>query len=104
MSEHEYIIDLAGAGSEEDVQEIVENSLPLPDYYGQNLDALYDVLTEMGDRWHIVIINRDLADDDVQTYIDDLIDTFTDASAVAADLTVECDNDRDGDFIDDEYE
>ena len=46
MEETEYIIDLSGVSTEEDVQERLSESLPLPDYYGGNLDALYDVLTE----------------------------------------------------------
>lgn len=93
MSAHEYIIDLEGVGTEEDLQERLEESLPLPDYYGGNLDALYDVLTEMGDGWHIVIINRDQADEEMEPYIDDMISVFEDASAVCEDLTVEYEED-----------
>lgn len=102
MSSNEYIIDLEGVGTEEDVHERLEESLPLPDYYGDNLDALYDVLTEMGDGWHIIIVNRNMADDDVQPYIDDMIDVFEDASAVAPDLTVEIEDDEDYDSYSEE--
>ena len=28
----------------------------MPDYYGNNLDALYDVLTEQGEPWDIEIV------------------------------------------------
>ena len=93
--ENEYIIDLAGAGSEEDIQERIAESLPLPDYYGNNLDALYDVLTEMGDGWHIVIANQYDVDEEVRNYVEDLINVLEDASAVVDDLVVEYDEDED---------
>lgn len=45
--------------------------LNLPDYYGKNLDALYDCLCEMDEE--IVLINPEDVDKDI-------IDTFKDAS------------------------
>lgn len=45
--------------------------LNLPDYYGKNLDALYDCLCEI--ECEIELINADEVDKDI-------IDTFTDAS------------------------
>lgn len=35
----------------ENLHQILRASLPLPDYYGDNLDALHDVLTEFGSKW-----------------------------------------------------
>lgn len=46
-------------------------ALNLPDYYGKNLDALYDCLTEM--ECEIELINADEVDEDI-------IDTFIDAA------------------------
>ena len=46
-------------------------ALSLPDYYGKNLDALYDCLCEI--ECEIELINAD----DVDT---DIIDTFVDAA------------------------
>ena len=100
--DYEYIVDLEGVGSEEDVQERLMESLPLPDYYGRNLDALYDVLTEIGDGWHIIIVNSEDVDEEVKPYVDDMIGTIEDASAVALDLTVECEDDSD--YFDDDME
>ena len=42
----EYIIDLAGADSREELHDRIEEGLPVPEWYGRNLDALYDILTE----------------------------------------------------------
>ena len=53
-------------------------ALDLPGYYGKNLDALYDCLTEM--ECDIELINSDDVDDD-------MIDTFIDAASVNDFLT-----------------
>ena len=97
---NEYIIDLEGVESEDDLHDRLEESLPLPDYYGRNLDALYDILTEYGDGWHIVIENIDLVDEEIRPYVEDMIGVFEDASAAAPDLTVEYE-DEDTYFDDD---
>ncbi|MBQ6312079.1 MAG: barstar family protein [Lachnospiraceae bacterium] len=106
MEEREFIIDLEGAGSEEEVQERIEEALPLPEYYGENLDALYDVLTEYGNGWHIRVLNTDDVDDDVRRYVDDMMGVFEDASAVVDDLKVEIgdNSEYDDDFDEDEYD
>ena len=56
-------------------------ALDLPDYYGKNLDALYDCLTEM--ECEIELINA--------SYVDkDIIDTFKDAAGENEFLKFEC--------------
>jgi ribonuclease inhibitor len=60
----------------------------LPDYYGRNLDALYDVLSEQGDEMDITIVNREGADQDIQPYIDDLVEVMEDVSTQVDDFTV----------------
>lgn len=104
MEDREFIIDLEGAGSEEEIQERLMEALPLPDYYGENLDALYDVLTEYGDGWHIIVLNTDDVDDDVRQYVDDMMGVFEDASAVVDNMTVEIEDNSeyDDDFDEDE--
>ena len=42
-----YYIDLTNADSPEAFHEIMKASLPLPAYYGNNLDALHDALCEL---------------------------------------------------------
>jgi ribonuclease inhibitor len=50
----EFVVDLAGVSDDEDMHDALAARLPLPSYYGRNLDAFYDVLTEFGCGWRIV--------------------------------------------------
>ena len=43
----EYNIDLRGVCSREELHDRIEEELPVPGWYGRNLDALYDILTVM---------------------------------------------------------
>ena len=40
-------IDLTGASTKDAIQDILVSSLSLPEYYGRNLDALYDCVSTM---------------------------------------------------------
>ena len=55
----EYRIDLANVTDGEALHDALAAALPLPEYYGRNLDAFYDVLTEFGGSWRIVFRNAD---------------------------------------------
>lgn len=45
----EYIVDLSGVTDRDSLHECLKKTLPLPPWYGSNLDALYDALTDMTD-------------------------------------------------------
>ena len=55
----EYRIDPANVTDGEALHNALAAALPLPEYYGRNLDAFYDVLTEFGGNWRIVFRNAD---------------------------------------------
>ena len=48
-----YEIDLHDIYSADDFQKLLGETLPLPDYYGGTLDALFDVLTEQTAGWSL---------------------------------------------------
>lgn len=48
-----YRVALDDVGSRKELHERLRRDLPLPDYYGGNLDAFYDVLTEFGNGWDV---------------------------------------------------
>lgn len=56
-----FYIDLFEVYSREDFQELLVKELPLPDYYGKNLDALYEVLGDYGNEWNIIFYNSKFA-------------------------------------------
>lgn len=52
--EYQYRIDLGRIYSVDEFQDVLRENLPLPEYYGGTLDALYDVLTDEGSKWTIL--------------------------------------------------
>lgn len=61
----------------------LKEAFDFPDYYGKNLDALYDCLCEIGVETEIVMIN-------CSEVSSDLIDTFMDAASENDFLKFEC--------------
>ncbi len=55
--EQVFYLDLKGIESKEDLHMLLARELPLPEYYGANMDAFYDVLTEQGDGWNLIFYN-----------------------------------------------
>ncbi len=79
----EHII-LDGKKIKEKKHDYLKEELNFPDYYGRNLDALYDCLTEIGTETEIKLINSEYVSKD-------LIDTFFDASLESNFLYFICD-------------
>ena len=50
-------ISAAGWDTPEKAHDALAKALEFPDYYGRNLDAMYDALTEYGGEWRIVFRN-----------------------------------------------
>lgn len=66
-------IELDGKLIKKDGHDYLKKVLNFPDYYGKNLDALYDCLTDIGVNTVIILKNKDYV-----AY--DIVDTFIDAS------------------------
>ncbi|MBR2838849.1 MAG: barstar family protein [Kiritimatiellae bacterium] len=60
-SRRRFVVDLAGVRGAARLHAVLAERLPLPEHYGRNLDAFYDVLTEFGGRWSIVFRNAGAA-------------------------------------------
>lgn len=57
------------------IHEYIAQKLGFPEYYGKNLDALYDCLTDISEETEITIVNYDMLD-----YRENaIINTFLDA-------------------------
>ena len=64
-----FYLDLKDITNKAELHELLARELPLPDYYGKNLDALYDVLTDESDGWDLIFYNMPDADEELNKYI-----------------------------------
>lgn len=68
-----HYIEIDGKLIKKDGHDYLKKALNFPDYYGKNLDALYDCLTDIGVDTEIILKNKNYVSNDV-------IETFIDAS------------------------
>ena len=55
----EIIIDCSGITEKRQLHETLKEALQLPEWYGHNLDALFDCLTELDEETHLILQNWD---------------------------------------------
>lgn len=70
------IIDLTGVTTIKELHERIEDSMLLPDVYGENLDAFHDVLTET--KGQIIFEGAGAVDEDMTDYVNKLRMVCTD--------------------------
>ena len=58
----------------------IKSTFNFPEYYGNNLDALFDLLTEYQSPLNIEIFNKSVIKDNLGDYGNMLIDTFLNAA------------------------
>ncbi len=65
-----YVIDVSNAQNRNDLHDILSKSLDLPSYYGRNLDALYDCMSDLfsGNQTLLCIKGFSQLPDDIKTY------------------------------------
>ena len=73
----ELIIDGSALPEAAAVHDLFTRALDLPEWYGRNLDALYDVLTERGAPLRLLVRNREA----LAEYAEDLLRTLAEAAA-----------------------
>lgn len=78
----EYCIDVAGIDSVQTFHQVLAQTLSFPDWYGHNLDALYDCLTEL--EGCLVLESWD----DTADFAQGFREVFADAQEENPDLTV----------------
>jgi len=64
-----YTIDLYDVFNADELHKAIRKALPLPEYYGNNLDALYDVMTEWTEQICIVFLNVEEAEVTMPKYM-----------------------------------
>ena len=63
------ILDLEGVSDKEDLYSRIRDAIEVPDYFGNNLDALYDVLTEDFEEKTIVVKGIEQSSDEMKDYM-----------------------------------
>ena len=59
-----------------ELHDYLKLQLDLPDYYGRNLDALYDCLTERSESTELVLVNFELCREAMGKYAEALLSTL----------------------------
>lgn len=76
----EVVLDGRLMGSREETHDLLAEKLGLPEYYGRNLDALYDLLAEYREKVDITLLHADVMLVSMGNYGNALIKTLVDAS------------------------
>lgn len=56
------ILNGANLTTKEEMHDYLAKMLHLPEYYGKNLDALHDCLTDIGEETELILLNWDAFD------------------------------------------
>ena len=73
------LIDLENVHTKDDLHDLLAETLHFPDYYGRNLDALFDLLTEPHEMWNMTFKNTASAKSALGEYFDFFRQTVLDA-------------------------
>ncbi len=84
----DYEIDLSDVHDKEGLHELLAQKLPLPAFYGKNLDALYDCLLDPHERWNITFTGSEKAEQALGSYFSGLKETFSDAQELTDSVQV----------------
>ncbi len=98
-----YRIDIREVRTRKELHGKISETLPLPDYYGNNLDALFDVLTECGEKRTIVFITNEYVEEALGKYYSALQAMCRAAADENPELTILFDEESDHDAYEEEY-
>lgn len=73
----------------EKAHKYIKRKLKFPDYYGENLDALWDELSTITRPMDIKLISKDELTENLGLYGEDLIQVFLDATEENKNITFE---------------
>ncbi len=97
------IIDGTKISDMEELHEFLSKSLRFPDYYGNNLDALWDMLTEDSEILLISVINVEDLEEALESKFDPFMEVLSDADNELENVFVRFDSFYLSDFCKDKY-
>ena len=83
------IIDCTGIENQQQMHQLLAQALSFPDYYGHNLDALMDCLTDIRERTGIHVFNKDALYENLGPMAHGLLRVLRDAAEENPELHVE---------------
>ncbi|MDE6626516.1 MAG: barstar family protein [Lachnospiraceae bacterium] len=72
------VLDFKGIRDRKELHKYLKDVLELPDYYGNNLDALHDCMEEKKETFWIIIYHFEELKKELGEYAEILIQVFTD--------------------------
>ena len=84
-----YILDMRCLNEKEQAHDYLQAHLPLPSYYGRNLDALYDMLTDLCTETRIIVDLSDTENEEIRDYLLRMTEVMEDAARENSFLEIE---------------
>ena len=81
------VLDLSDIVTKQELHKSLKDFFNLPDYYGGNLDALYDCLTDISEETNVTIILPEKWPEEKSKYIKNFIKVCGDAASENEKLT-----------------
>lgn len=64
----------------------IKRKLSFPSYYGNNLDALWDILSTISEQVEILLFNKEQLDINLESYTNGLISVFKEAAELNSNI------------------
>ena len=81
------ILDGKKMTNREEGHNYLKEMFDFPDYYGKNLDALWDILTSMSEPIAIKLVNKNSLIENLGTYGENIVTVFLDATKSNPNIT-----------------
>ncbi len=75
-----YLLDGKDMTSRENAYRVIERTMRFPDWFGHNLDALYDSLSELPPETAVVFVNTGRLTENLGNYANKVLACFRDSS------------------------
>lgn len=76
-----FLLDGKDMTSRDEAYAVIAKEVLLPDYFGKNLDALYDCLTDLAADTQIVFVNTAILEENLGEYGEKILSCFRDAAS-----------------------
>lgn len=99
-----YFLDLSDVTDRDELYDAIEDQLPVPNYFGRNLDALYDDLSEVIDDCTLIIKNFEEFAEKDPLYFKKFKHTLKDLMVELPDFSVHFSTDDESDEDEEDYD